>query len=193
MQDERRKLNRRVSPSLGEFALQERAELLATIARYEITAENCEVLRARLARYGGADGVPNGKAVGVVLPEPIKRGDEGGSGEYGAAMIRGYNACLREVARLNSSPVSSAPSQGEQVRELPPFAQKVISKLKRFEECASDSDAGGVDIGRHWLDLLTQLGLLNRVQRSPGLWEISQQGEDVLAAAPSACSQGGDV
>ena len=44
---------------------------------------------------------------GVVLPEPMKRGDEGGSGEYGAAMIRGYNACLREVARLNSSPVSA--------------------------------------------------------------------------------------
>lgn len=43
----------------------------------------------------------------VVLPEPLKRGDEGGSGEYGAAMIRGYNACLREVARLNQAPVSA--------------------------------------------------------------------------------------
>ncbi|BBJ26645.1 hypothetical protein [Pseudomonas phage R12] len=31
-----------------------------------------------------------------------------------------------------------------------------------------------------WLDLLTQPGLLNRVQRSPALWEISQQGEDLL-------------
>lgn len=87
----------------------------------------------------------------------------------------------------------SAPSHGEQVRELPPFAQKVICKLKRFEECAEDSGSGGVDIGRHWLDLLTQLGLLSRVQRSPGMWEISQQGEDLLAAAPSAGSQGGDV
>lgn len=63
-------------------------------------------------------------------------------------------------------------------RELPPFAQKVIAKLKRFEECADDGQ--GADIGRHWFDLLTQLGLLNRVQRSPGLWEISQQGEDLL-------------
>ena len=45
------------------------------------------------------------KAQGVVMPEPMKRGDEGGSGEYGAAMIRGYNACLREVARLNAAPV----------------------------------------------------------------------------------------
>lgn len=75
--------------------------------RIETAADNCEVLRARLARYEDADGVPNGKAGGVVLPQPIKRGDEGGSGEYGAAMIRGYNACLREVARLNSSPVSA--------------------------------------------------------------------------------------
>ena len=45
------------------------------------------------------------KAQGVVMPEPMKRGDEGGSGEYGAAMIRGYNACLREVASLNAAPV----------------------------------------------------------------------------------------
>ena len=64
------------------------------------------------------------------------------------------------------------------VNELPPFAQKVISKLQRFQECAEDGE--DTDIGRHWLDLLTQLALLNRVQRSPALWEISQQGEDVL-------------
>ena len=48
------------------------------------------------------------KAQGVVMPEPMKRGDEGGSGEYGAAMIRGYNACLREVARLNAAPAADA-------------------------------------------------------------------------------------
>ncbi|HCE6055934.1 TPA: hypothetical protein NHL12_001144 [Pseudomonas aeruginosa] len=63
---------------------------------------------------------------------------------------------------------------------LPPFAEKVLDKLRRFYDCASDFESGGVDIGRHWLDLLTQLGLLNRVQRSPALWEISQQGEDLL-------------
>lgn len=62
-----------------------------------------------------------------------------------------------------------------------PFAEKVIRKLQRFEECASDSQ--GADIGRHWLDLLTQLALLNRVQRSPALWEITQQGEDALEVA----------
>ena len=52
------------------------------------------------------------KAQGVVMPEPMKRGDEGGSGEYGAAMIRGYNACLREVARLNAAPAAPAADAG---------------------------------------------------------------------------------
>ncbi len=65
---------------------------------------------------------------------------------------------------------------------LPPFAEKVLAKLRRFYDCAEDFESGGVDIGRHWLDLLTQLGLLDRVQRSPALWEISQQGEDLLEA-----------
>lgn len=31
MQEERRKLNRRVSPAISEFALQERAEMLAIV------------------------------------------------------------------------------------------------------------------------------------------------------------------
>lgn len=59
-----------------------------------------------------------------------------------------------------------------------PFTEKVIRKLQRFQECADDGQ--GADIGRHWLDLLTQLGLLNRVQLFPALWEITQQGEDAL-------------
>ena len=56
--------------------------------------------------------VSEAKAQGVVMPEPMKRGDEGGSGEYGAAMIRGYNACLREVARLNAAPAAPAADAG---------------------------------------------------------------------------------
>ncbi|WMU52636.1 hypothetical protein [Pseudomonas aeruginosa] len=68
---------------------------------------------------------------------------------------------------------------------LPPFAEKVLTKLRRFNECAEDPGSGGVDIGRHWLDLLTQL----RVQRSPALWEITQQGEDLLGTPqPSPAS-----
>ncbi|PTZ26019.1 hypothetical protein DB388_14125 [Pseudomonas aeruginosa] len=78
---------------------------------------------------------------------------------------------------------------------LPPFAEKVLAKLRRFYDCAEDFESGGVDIGRHWLDLLTQLGLLNRVQRSPALWEISQQGEDLLEApvAQAQHSVPGDI
>ncbi|HCL3643162.1 TPA: hypothetical protein N2B14_001903, partial [Pseudomonas aeruginosa] len=56
-------------------------------------------------------------------------------------------------------------------------------------DCASDFESGGVDIGRHWLDLLTQLGLLNRVQRSPALWEITQQGEDLLGTPQPSPAQ----
>ncbi|MER0550534.1 hypothetical protein AAA536_20060 [Pseudomonas aeruginosa] len=76
--------------------------------------------------------------------------------------------------------VKDCPDCAQPSPALPPFAEKVLAKLRRFYDCASDFESGGVDIGRHWLDLLTQLGLLNRVQRSPALWEISQQGEDLL-------------
>ncbi|HGE2091705.1 hypothetical protein [Pseudomonas aeruginosa] len=72
---------------------------------------------------------------------------------------------------------------------LPPFAEKVLAKLRRFYDCAGDFESGGVDIGRHWLDLLTQLGLLNRVQRSPALWEISQQGDDLLEGQAAQAGQ----
>jgi len=73
-------------------------------------------------------------------------------------------------------------TQPAPVSVVHPFAEKVINKLRRCEECFSDFDSDGIDIGRHWLDLLTQLGLLNRVQRSPAIWEITQQGEDCLDA-----------
>ncbi|MFU4952057.1 hypothetical protein ACM7ZP_17325 [Pseudomonas aeruginosa] len=89
-------------------------------------------------------------------------------GGMGAAFMRGCDD--HEAQGAQPSPA------------LPPFAEKVLAKLRRFYVCAEDFESGGVDIGRHWLDLLTQLGLLNRVQRSPALWEISQQGEDLLGA-----------
>ncbi|WP_069865495.1 hypothetical protein [Pseudomonas citronellolis] len=95
-------------------------------------------------------------------------------------MERGWMA---RAALAQSSP---AP---ESAAVLPPFAEKVLAKLRRFYDCASDFESGGVDIGRHWLDLLTQLGLLNRVQRSPALWEISQQGEDLLEAPVAQAGQ----
>lgn len=64
--------------------------------------------------------------------------------------------------------------------EALPFVKCVIKKLERFDECAADDQ--DVDIGRNWLDLLTQLELLNRVQKSPARWEISDMGEAALAA-----------
>lgn len=88
---------------------------------------------------------------------------------------------FRNSYQVENRPLFTAPPAPVEV-VLPPFAEKVISKLRRCEECFSDFDSGGVDIGRHWLDLLTQLGLLNRVQRSPAMWEITQQGEDCLDA-----------
>lgn len=89
--------------------------------------------------------------------------------------------CAADASRARAALAQPSPAP-ESAAVLPPFAEKVLAKLRRFEECASDFESGGVDIGRHWLDLLTQLGLLNRVQRSPALWEISQQGEDLLEA-----------
>ena len=86
--------------------------------------------------------------------------------------------------RLNgAAPLLESPLFAEQpapVAVALPFAEKVIAKLQRFEACASDGQ--DVDIGRHWFDLLTQLELLRRVQRSPAYWEMTQQGEDALKA-----------
>ncbi len=43
----------------------------------------------------------------VVVPEPLNEVDARREcGEYGAAMQRGYNACLRELARINGMTVS---------------------------------------------------------------------------------------
>ena len=40
----------------------------------------------------------------VVMPEPLSR-DDYSVGIYGRAMIRGYESCRREVARLNRNPI----------------------------------------------------------------------------------------
>gem|GEM_PF-5774724 len=70
----------------------------------------------------------------------------------------------------------------QELRKLPPFAAEVMSKLQRFEECANDFEADGVDIGRDWLDTLTHLGLLDRTQRSPALWQTTSEGDALLEA-----------
>lgn len=93
---------------------------------------------------------------------------------------QGFGVFEVDASRWHAAPVvAQQPISG--VEALPPFAVKVIEKLKRFEETCMDGQDS--DIGKHWLDLLTQLGLLNRVRRSPAYWEIAQQGEDVLSNA----------
>lgn len=110
--------------------------------------------------------------------------------------IRGYAKRLEDQLKAALARVAELEKQEPVVRAygvLPPFAEKVLAKLRRFYDCAEDFESGGVDIGRHWLDLLTQLGLLNRVQRSPALWEISQHGEDLLEAPVAQAQQLNDL
>ncbi|HHH8931530.1 TPA: hypothetical protein ACP3ZJ_004385 [Pseudomonas aeruginosa] len=116
---------------------------------------------------------------GEVDPTGWLRGDgtRGPECNYCGATARSMEAWQTRTALTQPSPT------------LPPFAEKVLAKLRRFYDCAGDFESGGVDISRHWLDLLTQLGLLNRVQRSPALWEISQQGDDLLEGQAAQAGQ----
>lgn len=59
---------------------------------------------------------------------------------------------------------------------IPAELRVVAEKLKRFE--GSDSD--GCDISRDWFDVLTTIGLLRRVQRSPALWEMTEAGQSLV-------------
>ncbi len=63
------------------------------------------------------------------------------------------------------------------MRQLP-FVKLVMEKLRRVETCFSDGQP--TDVGKTWLDLLTQLGLLARVCRSPARWIVSDQGRDAI-------------
>lgn len=56
-----------------------------------------------------------------------------------------------------------------------PFVEEILVDLRRFAECVEDGQ--DVDLDRDRLDLLTQLGLLERTQRSPALWVMTQAGE----------------
>lgn len=69
------------------------------------TTDACESLRARLAKYEDADGNPKAQSSGVVLPE--RKTWNQVTGRDGFIETEAHNACLDEVARLNSSPVSS--------------------------------------------------------------------------------------
>ncbi|MCR4158775.1 hypothetical protein NUK34_07910 [Kerstersia gyiorum] len=85
---------------------------------------------------------------------------------------------LAPGTKLYAHPPSAQAEPVSGADGLPYFAHKIIEKLARADECFSEGE--GADIGRHWLDMLTQLGLLNRVQINPAIWEITVQGEEVL-------------
>ena len=60
-----------------------------------------------------------------------------------------------------------------------PFLEEILADLRRFKECVEDNQ--DVDLDRDRFDLLTKLGLLERVQRSPARWMMTQAGEDAIA------------
>lgn len=60
-----------------------------------------------------------------------------------------------------------------------PFVEEILADLRRFAECVEDNN--DVNLERSRFDLLTQLGLLARVQRSPARWMMTQAGEDAIA------------
>ncbi len=116
-----------------------------------VTLDGCLETLYRLGEYLGVDYAASRKAEGAP------------SGVY----IKAIEAKIANAQQ----PVSGADG-------LPYFAHKIIEKLARADECFSEGE--GADIGRHWLDMLTRLGLLNRVQINPAIWEITVQGEEVL-------------
>ncbi|HEJ9917872.1 TPA: hypothetical protein SMO01_005807 [Pseudomonas aeruginosa] len=80
----------------------------------------------------------------AVVPEPLNEGDARREcGEYGAAMQRGYNACLRALARLNGLTVS----EGLLRRIVTPAltssdAQDRIGALEELRALLSEQDGG---------------------------------------------------
>ncbi|MBF8636031.1 hypothetical protein IRZ48_05800 [Pseudomonas fulva] len=98
--------------------------------------------------------------------------DPSAAGELELARHSSYEIMLLEEER------DALRAQLAERDALPQFAQTVIRKLKRFRNCAEDGQ--GADIGKAWFDVLVQLGLLNRVQRSPAWWEITDEGDALL-------------
>lgn len=96
------------------------------------------------------------------------------------SVMESYHRSIAKALAEDALSASAEPSSPVERDELPRFAQTVIKKLKRFRDCAEDSQ--GADIGKTWFDVLVQLGLLNRVQRSPAYWEITDEGDALLEA-----------
>jgi hypothetical protein len=60
--------------------------------------------------------------------------------------------------------------------------QSVFNAVHRFDECCEDGE--DVDLGRDWLDALTTIGAIERVQKSPARWIIAKGGMEMLHGIP---------
>ncbi|RRH72013.1 hypothetical protein [Falsigemmobacter faecalis] len=107
---------------------------------------------------------PADKAPAWVIPAPMTSFED-----TTHAWEEGYRAGRSDVQNLHNARLG--------------YAQRIHQKLQRFAECADDSE--GVDIGRGWLDALTTMGLIERSQRSPAQWALTEVGECALSAAPA--------
>ncbi|MBB1614486.1 hypothetical protein A9978_18780 [Pseudomonas sp. UMC65] len=112
-----------------------------------------------------------GELAFVRQPEPVSSTSD----KYKAEL---YDEVWQLARDMGFGNVTDALMKLEKQPATPVFAQTVLAKLERFQECALDDQDS--DIGRDWFDVLVQLGLLNRVQRSPALWEITDEGIAVL-------------
>ena len=117
--------------------------------RIEMSADNCEVLRARLAKYEDADGNPKAQPSGVVqwpeADEIMQMAFEEGQPSEDAS---GYyfeleefdlfiQRLMEEVARLNSSPVSDGDERSHDTKgsrkALGAMNAKLRAKVGRLE------------------------------------------------------------
>lgn len=202
--------------------------------RIETAADNCEVLRARLARYEDAEGRPlqfsfpaeflehvkharkelcrketapfhvrqrlaqkltdciaalKSQLSGVVLPE--REVESVRDGYRGLGHAEGFNACLDEVARLNSSPVSAGvslsgsragrvyiagPMTGYENYNFAAFNAEADRLRAQGLHVENPADHGVVD-GADWADYLRydigRLATCERIHLLPG-WSKSK-------------------
>jgi len=145
------------------------------LAACRVAVENCEVFRARIAElesryqrdvYGlNNEGDPIGgdpaggyandnarlrselaaiKAQGVVMPERKPENEEGFS-----VWVRGWSACLDEVARLNAAPVQqvSVPDGFERYRLAEKFCEQRLVTDAHVRAIVVDAFASGYGFG----------------------------------------------
>lgn len=165
--------------------------------RIETAADNCEVLRARLARYEDAEGNALANAVGEI-PELRQVVTDALMGMIAAVtsstppaneppppfIQAAIDRAVDRIARLNSSPVRSAPSHGEQVRDGFLLARETVVELPDGSKELGYTPMPGLGVfvsNDEVFSAIRELGL-------PLGWVSVRVGQ-VIASAPSAGSQ----